>query len=177
MRPPLRFFLALILAAALTGCGFHLRGAGSSNLPYKAMYIALPDTAEVNIWLQRYIKASGSTQIVEDAKSADAIFQQTSDSRQKIILSVNAQGRVSEYRLQLTYTFRVVNQKGQILVPSNEVSLTRDISFSDSNILAKDLEEGLLWRDMNNDLVNQIMRRLSIIKPKNPDADEDEDKE
>ena len=171
MRPPLRFFLALILAAALAGCGFHLRGAGSSGLPYKTMYIALPDTAEVNIWLQRYIKASGSTQIVEDAKSADAIFQQISDSRQKIILSVNAQGRVSEYRLQLTYTFRVVNQKGQVLVAPNEVSLTRDISFSDSNILAKDLEEGLLWRDMNNDLVNQIMRRLSIIKPKNPDAE------
>ena len=174
MRSPLSLLLALILAAALTGCGFHLRGVGSSNLPYKTMQIALPDTAEVNIWLQRYIKASGSTEIVTEAKDADAIFQQVSDSRQKIILSVNAQGRVSEYRLQLTYSFRVVNQKGQILVAPNEISLTRDISFNDSNVLAKDLEEGLLWRDMNNDLVNQIMRRLSIIKPKNPDAEDDE---
>jgi len=173
MRSPLRLLLALIIAAALTGCGFHLRGAGSGNLPYKAMYIALPDTADVNIWLTRYIKASGSTQIVEDPKLADAVFQQLSDNRLKSILSVNAQGRVREYRLQLTYTFRIVNQKGQVLVPSNEVALTRDISFDDSNILAKELEENLLWRDMNNDLVNQIMRRLSIIKPKNPDAEED----
>jgi len=173
MRSPLRLLLALIIAAALTGCGFHLRGAGSGNLPYKAMYIALPDTADVNIWLTRYIKASGSTQIVEDPKLADAVFQQLSDNRLKSILSVNAQGRVREYRLQLTYTFRIVNQKGQVLVPSNEVALTRDISFDDSNILAKELEENLLWRDMNNDLVNQIMRRLSIVKPKNPDAEED----
>ncbi|NTV69961.1 MAG: hypothetical protein HGA71_07435 [Azonexaceae bacterium] len=173
MRLPLRLLLALIIAAAIAGCGFHLRGVGSGNLPYKTMYIALPDTADVNIWLQRYIKASGSTEIVEDAKTADAIFQQLSDNRLKTILSVNAQGRVREYRLQLTYTFRVVNQKGQVLVPSNEVALTRDISYDDSNILAKDLEEGLLWRDMTNDLVNQIMRRLSIIKPKNPDAEED----
>lgn len=175
MRSPLRLLLALIIAAALTGCGFHLRGVGSGNLPYKTMYIALPDTAEVNIWLQRYIKASGSTEIVEDAKTADAIFQQLGDSRLKTILSVNAQGRVREYRLQLTYTFRIVNQKGQVLVPPNEVALTRDISFDDSNILAKDLEENLLWRDMTNDLVNQIMRRLSIIKPKNPDAAEDDE--
>jgi len=175
MRSPLRLLLALIIAAALAGCGFHLRGVGSGNLPYKTMYIALPDTADVNIWLQRYIKASGSTQIVEDAKSADAIFQQLGDSRLKTILSVNAQGRVREYRLQMTYTFRIVNQKGQVLVPSNEIALSRDISFDDSNILAKDLEEGLLWRDMNNDLVNQIMRRLSIIKPKNPDVVEDEE--
>jgi LPS-assembly lipoprotein len=40
------------------------------------MYIALPETAEVNIWLQRYINASGSTEIVADAKTADATFQQ-----------------------------------------------------------------------------------------------------
>ena len=78
-----------------------------------------------------------------------------------------------EYRLQLDYRFRVVNQKGQVLVPPNEINLTRDITFDDSNVLAKDLEENLLWRDMNNDLVNQIMRRLSIIKPKNPDVEED----
>lgn len=174
LRPYLRPLLALILALALAGCGFHLRGVGSGNLPYKTMYISLPDTADVNIWLQRYIKASGSTEIVEDAKSAEAIFQQVSDTRQKTILSVNALGRVREYRLQLDYRFRVVNQKGQILIPTNEINLTRDITFDDSNILAKDLEEGLLWRDMNNDLVNQIMRRLSVIKPKNPDLEEDE---
>lgn len=175
MRLPFRFLLAVILAAVLAGCGFHLRGTASGSLPYKTMYIALPETAEVNVWLQRYIKASGSTEIVDDAKSADAIFQQLADSRLKSILSVNAQGRVRSYRLQLTYTFRVVNAKGQILVPNNELSLSRDITYDDSNVLAKDLEEGLLWRDMNNDLVNQIMRRLSIIKPKNPDLEEDDE--
>ena len=171
----MRFLLALIVAATLTGCGFHLRGSGSAQLPYKTMFIALPDTADVNIWLQRYIKASGTTTIVEDAKAADAVFQQLADSRLKTILSLNAQGRVREYRLQLTYRFQVVNAKGQVLVRPNEVSLSRDITFDDSNILAKDLEEGLLWRDMNNDLVNQIMRRLTIIKPRNPELEDDDE--
>lgn len=175
MRLPFRFLLAVILAAVLAGCGFHLRGTASGTLPYKTMYIALPETAEVNVWLQRYIRSTGSTEIVAEASSAEAIFQQLGDSHQKSILSVNAQGRVREYRLQTTYTFRVVNQKGQVLVPANEVSLTRDITYDDSNVLAKDLEEKLLWRDMTNDLVNQIMRRLSIVKPKNPDLEEDDE--
>ena len=174
MRVPFRLLLAVILAAVLAGCGFHLRGTLSGNLPYKTMHIALPETAEVRIWLERYINAAGSTEIVDQSSQADATFQQLIDTRQKTILSVNAQGRVREYRLQLNYTFRVVNQKGQVLIPPNEINLMRDITFDDSNVLAKDLEEGLLWRDMNNDLVNQIMRRLSIIKPKNPDAEEDE---
>ena len=174
MRVPFQFLLAAIFAAVLTGCGFQLRGTLSGNLPYKTMMIALPDTSEVRVWLERYINAAGSTEIIDDPKLADATFQQLSDSRIKTILSVNAQGRVREYRLQLNYRFRVVNAKGQILVPPNDVSLSRDITFDDSNVLAKDLEESLLWRDMNNDLVNQIMRRLSIIKPKNPDLEEDE---
>lgn len=173
MRLPLRIVLALLMAAIVAGCGFQLRGS-NSNLPYKTLYISLPETADVRIWMQRYIKATGQTQIVDSPKEAEAVFQQLQDSRVKTILSVNSQGRVSEYRLQLNYRFRVVDTKGRELVGPNEINLSRDISYSDSNILAKDLEEGLLWRDMNNDLVNQIVRRLSLIKPKNPDLDEDD---
>jgi len=174
MRPLFRTLLALTLASVVGGCGFQLRGTSSGNLPYKTMYIALPETADVRIWMQRYIGASGQTKIVGSAKDAEAVFQQLQDSRIKTILSVNAQGRVREYRLQLDYRFRVVNGKGQELVGPNEINLSRDITYDDSTVLAKDLEEGLLWRDMNNDLVNQIVRRLSIIKPKNPDLEEDD---
>ena len=173
MRIPLRAVFIVLLAAIIAGCGFKLRGS-SANLPYKSMYIALPETADVRIWLQRYIRSSGATEIVNNAKDAEAVFQQLQDSRVKTILTVNTQGRVTEYRLLLNYSFRVVDAKGRELVSANEISLSRDITYSDSNVLAKDLEEGLLWRDMNNDLVNQIMRRLSIIKPKNPDLEEDD---
>ena len=174
MRVPFRVFLALILAAIVAGCGFQLRGTLSSNLPYKTLYIALPETSDVRIWMQRYIRATDQTQIVDSAKDAEAIFVQLQDTRVKTILSVNAQGRVREYRLQLDYKFRIVNSKGQELIGPNEINLSRDITYDDSTVLAKDLEEGLLWRDMNNDLVNQIVRRLSLIKPKNPDLEEDE---
>ena len=174
MRLQFRIVLALLMAAVVAGCGFQLRGS-NSNLPYKTLYIALPETADVRIWLQRYISATGQTKIVDSPKDAEAVFQQLQDGRIKTILSVNAQGRVTEYRLQLNYRFRLVDAKGRELVAPNEINLSRDISYSDSNILAKDLEEGLLWRDMNNDLVNQIVRRLSLIKPKNPDLDEDDE--
>ena len=108
----LRPLFALILVAALTGCGFHLRGADGNTLPYKTMAIALPETADVRIWLERHIRGSG-TEIVADPKAAEAVFQQLADNRQKSILSVNAQGRVREYRLQLTYRFRLVKRQGR----------------------------------------------------------------
>ena len=169
----LRPLFALILVAALTGCGFHLRGAGGNTLPYKTMAIALPETADVRIWLERHIRGSGGTEIVADPKVADAVFQQLEDNRQKTILSVNAQGRVREYRLQMTYRFRLVNGKGEEIVAPNEIGITRDFNFDDSQVLAKDIEERLLWRDMSSDLVNQVMRRLSIVKPRNPSRETD----
>jgi len=169
----LRPLFALILVAALAGCGFHLRGAGGSTLPYKTMHIALPETADIRIWLERHIRASGGTEIVADPKAAEVVFQQLEDNRQKSILSVNAQGRVREYRLQMTYRFRLVNAKGEEIVGPNELALTRDFNFDDSQVLAKDIEERLLWRDMSSDLVNQIMRRLSIVKPKDPSRETD----
>jgi LPS-assembly lipoprotein len=170
----MRFLSVLLLTAVLAGCGFHLRGSGNSQMPYKTMYIALPETADVRIWMQRYISAGGSTRIVDSAAEAEAVFQQLQDSRGQTILSVNAQGRARELRLTLTYRFRIVDAKGRELVGPNEVSLSRDVTYDDSNVLAKDLEQSLLWRDMNNDLVNQIVRRLSIIKPKNPDLESDD---
>lgn len=170
----MRFLFALILAAALSGCGFHLRGAGSAQLPYKSMYIALPETAEVNIWLQRYIRAARNTEITNEAKQAEAVFVQVSDTRTKSILSVNAQGSIREFRLQLDYTFRIIDAKGREVVAPNTINLVRDLTYDASNILAKNQEERVLWRDMTNELVNQIMRRLAIIKPKNPDLEEND---
>ena len=169
----LRSLVALLLAVAVAGCGFQLRGAQSAALPYQTLHIALPETAEVRIWLERYIRASGNTTLVDDAKEAEAIFQQLTDQRQKTILSVNAQGRIREHRLQLTYRFRVVDAKGEEIVPPNELSLSRDLTYDDSNVLAKDQEERLLWRDMTSELVSQIMRRLSLIKPQAADREDD----
>ncbi|MBI4742843.1 MAG: hypothetical protein HY777_15135, partial [Betaproteobacteria bacterium] len=58
--------------------------------------------------------------------------------------------------------------KGRDLVPPGEIELSRDLSYDDSNVLAKEQEEVLLWRDMQNDMVQQLMRRLVAVKPVPP---------
>ena len=41
-------------------------------------------------------------------------------------------------------------------------------SFNEDATLAKEAEEGLLFRDMQSDMVQQILRRLSLIRPDMP---------
>ena len=117
--------------------------------------------------LKRNIRSGTNAHVLEDAKGAEAQLQFTEESRRKEILSISAAGRVSEYRLVYRVAFRVSDGKGGDFLPLSTVMLTRDMTYDDAQVLAKETEEQLLFRDMQLDMVQQIMRRISTAqKPK-----------
>lgn len=155
----------LLLAAALSACGFQLRGSGGQfNMPFKSIYLAFPESSPLGIELRRNLRG-GDTVVVLDPAKAEAQFDVLSEARGKSILSLNSQGRVREYLLTYTLAFRVRDGKGAQILGPTEISLKRSISFNESQVLAKESEEAMLYRDMQADLVQQIMRRLAAIKP------------
>ena len=106
--------------------------------------------------------------MVDNAKDAQAVLQFTEEVRQKEILSLTGTGRVREYQLRYRVGFRVHDGKGGDFLPQQTIQLTRDVSFNDTDILAKEAEEQLLFRDMQTDMVQQIMRRLAAAQPPKP---------
>jgi LPS-assembly lipoprotein len=160
----LRFAAAVALAGMLSACGFQLRGSnGQYNMPFSSIYLAFPETSALGTELKRNLRA-GDTVIASGALKADALFDVISETRGKTILSLNSAGRVREYLLTYTLVFRVRDAKGNQLLGPTEISLKRNISFNESQVLAKESEEVLLYRDMQTDLVQQILRRLTAIK-------------
>ena len=153
--------LILLVAISLAGCGFQLRGA--AKLPFDTVYIAAA-AGGIALDLKRNIQAGTDAKVVDEAKKAEALLQFTREERQKVILSLTATGRVREFQLRYIVGFRVVDGKGDVFVPPSTIELTRDITFSDADVLAKESEEQLLYRDMQNDMVQQIMRRLAAAK-------------
>ena len=154
-----------IMVLVLSACGFQLRG--SYSLPYESIYIGVPDVSVIGAGLKRQIRASG-TRLADSAQDAQATFLQTAEAKEPIILSLSGAGRVREKRLRYRYGYRVVDDKGRDLVAPGVIELNRDLSYADSDVLAKTQEEDLLWRDMENDLVQQLLRRLSTVKPLQP---------
>ena len=155
--------LALVATMLLGACGFQLRG--SYALPYESLHIALPAGSVVGANLKRQIRAAGGTRLVDERDEAQAVFVATSDQRERLILSLNTSGRVREVRLRYRYAYRILDPKGRELVPATGVEMVRDLTYDDSAVLAKEQEEALLWRDMENDLAQQLMRRLAAVKP------------
>ncbi|MGB7991762.1 MAG: LPS assembly lipoprotein LptE [Candidatus Methylophosphatis roskildensis] len=156
--------LALVAALGLSACGFQLRGP--RPMPFDSLYVAMPESSELGAALKRNIRAaSPGTRVTDTAQEAQAVLAPLAETREKIILSLNAAGRVREYQLKQRFGFHVHDGKGADIVAPAEIVITRDITFNDADILAKEAEETLIYRDMQNDLVQQILRRLQAAKP------------
>jgi len=150
---------------ALAACGFQLRG--TATLPFNTLYIPNARTG-IALDLKRNIEAGTQAKVVDDPKAAEAILELTGEAKEKIILSLTGTGRVREFRLRYTVAYRVHDGKGAEFVPRTTAQLFRDVTYSDTEILAKEAEEQLLFRDMQSDLVQQVLRRLSSATPAKP---------
>lgn len=150
-------FGALVL---LAGCGFQLRGA--AELPFASIHV--PGSGGIALELRRNIQSGSRTAVLEDPKQAQALLDVMHEVRQKEILSLTTEGRVREFRLLYRVGFRVHDGKGGEFVPPATLQVARDMTYSDAQLLAKEAEEQLLYRDMQHDMVQQIMRRLATAK-------------
>jgi len=148
--------------ALLTACGFQLRS--SANLPFATLFINTAVNSQLGNELKRNLRAGSGTVITDDAKSAEAVLDILAEARAKEILSLNSAGRVREYALRYSVTFRIHDGKGREFIPSTTIPLKREISFNESAILANESEEGLMYRDMQSDVVQQMLRRMAAVK-------------
>jgi LPS-assembly lipoprotein len=102
--------------------------------------------------------------MVDDPKSADATLVLVQELREKNILSLSGTGRVREFQLRYRMSYRLLDKNAVETLPVSEIVLTRDFSFNDQDTLSKESEEALLFRDMQTDAVQQLVRRLQAAK-------------
>ncbi len=155
----MRILAIVVLGLVTAACGFQLRG--QATLPFETLYVALPDISPLGIELKRNIIAGTRTKLVRNPAEAQATLSVTSEERGKTILSFDTSGQVREFQLRYRLSFRVRDARGRDYLPQSEIRLTRDISYSNTQVLAKESEELLLFRDMQSDMVQQILRRLA----------------
>ena len=162
-RTMIRVSTAIVAATLIVACGFQLRG--STELPFRTLWVGFSDASPLGTEFKRYIRSGTSTRLVDNAADAEARLQVLGESRNKEILSLNANGRVREYNLFYTFVFKVDDGKGRDFIPPTRITLKRDISVNENTQLAKQAEENLLYRDMQSDLVQQLLRRLAAARP------------
>lgn len=159
--------LALLASGLLTGCGFALRN--SPNFAFETVAVTPEQSVGVAAELSRYLGDKLRPVVPAEGQAGpQAVIEVMQELREKSIVGLTATGQVREYQLRLRVKFRVRTLQGVELIAPTEVVLQRDISFNESAVLAKETEEVLLYRDMQSDLVQQLLRRVAAIKSLTP---------
>ena len=147
------------------GCGFRLRG--TPNFAFKSIYVNIPDGSSLGSDLKRALAANSALQVITDPQKmlqAEVILDALADQREKTVIGSSSAGQVREFQLRLRFSFKLRTPQDKELIEQAEILQQRDISYNESAALAKEAEEALLYRDMQSDLVQQIMRRLAAIR-------------
>ena len=150
----------VVLAAALPV----LSARGSNDFAFKRLYINLPQNSLMRAQLRRLIDNGSDTVIVSDKKDADALLDVLAEDRVKTISSLTPQGVVREYRITYRFRFQLRDAKDNLLIQPSEITQFCDLSYNETQVLAKDYEEAALYRDMQGDTINQLVRRLAAVK-------------
>jgi LPS-assembly lipoprotein len=100
---------------------------------------------------------------VQQLDARGVVLEVLLDQREKTVVGLTASGQVREFQLRIRFKFRLRTPQGRELIGDTEIAQQRELSFNESAVLAKEAEENLLYRDMQNDIVQQLIRRFAAV--------------
>jgi LPS-assembly lipoprotein len=153
--------LSISAASLLGGCGFTLRAPPTLGFRSLALTGFAPRSSLAQD-LRRQIGAQVA--LMDDPNKAEVVLHALADERHKSVVASTAAAQVRELQLRVRFDFRAATPGGRELIPKVQLLLTRDMSYSETFALAKEQEEAELFRDMQADVVAQVLRRLAAIK-------------
>lgn len=167
-----RALLLTLSPLALAACGFQLRQA--PKFGFESLQLDSGATP-VAVELRRALIAAGMRLVgappPRPAESTDPLparaevrLQILQDQRERVVVGQTAAGQIRELQLRTRFRFRLGTVQGRELIPDTELLQTRDISFTETLVLGKEAEELLMYKDMQSDIVQQVMRRLTFVK-------------
>jgi LPS-assembly lipoprotein len=161
-RGALRIIVLLALAPALAGCGFHMQGATALPAGLDQIFVAAKDElSPFAVELRRALDDAG-VRPAPSAGESDAIVRVLQDRTGRRVLSVSSRNTPQEYEIYYSVEYSV-ERGDQLVVPPQKAEVTRAISFSESDLLAKDREERILRDAMARDLADLVLRRLESL--------------
>ena len=156
----------LLVTGGVSGCGFALRQAPS--FAFTSLRISHPVCTPLSRALQRELATAGiqvvNTAVVAGQPPVQAVLEVLTDQRERAVVGQTTSGQVRELQLRTRFRFRLSTPGGKYLIDETEMLQERDISFTETGALAKAAEEQLMFSDMQNDIVQQVMRRLAAVK-------------
>ena len=148
-------------ALLLAGCGFELKRAAELHFESIALTGFAPRSPlaqELRTALERSVK------VIEDQAQAQVVFQALTDQRTRRAVAYTASGQVRDIQLRMLLRYRAQTPSERELIPVSAIEKIREMTFIESAALGKQQEEQDVYREMQSDMVLQLMLQLSTIR-------------
>ena len=149
---------AWLLALALGGCGFELRG--TTTLPEGIGPLFIEGGGPTVKILQQSLVASGQ-ELAPTAAAAKGVIRILQERPSTRVLSVNKQGKVIAYELRYQVRFSATSTVGKEPIAPQGLDLVRDYVNPDTEVLGKQLEADMIFNDLRQDAARQILQRVA----------------
>ena len=147
------------LTLVLAGCGFQLRGERATGL----RSIHVPGGG-IALEIRRAL-AGSPTKVMPTPEGAEALLQIISENREKAVNTITGAGRVYEYQLTLSVRYRMaIPGRDEPIIAPTETVARRLITYSEAAPIAKEAEEQLLFKDMQLELADKILRQVAVAR-------------
>lgn len=163
LRPMLNRLVTALLSIMVTACGFQLRGLPDAQ--FHTLYIDGVLGAPADQELHQELLHQTHLVLVKQASQADVILHVSPIRNTQQILSLNAVGTVTQYTLYSRLSYRATDNLENELIPPSSLTVSRLFNYNIAQILGKPAEQTLLNKDMEIDLVHQMMRRVLSLHP------------
>ena len=160
--PGLRTTTALLACLALAACGFHLRDTRSTvaKLRVESIYVDESGASDLAREVQARLRNTG-VNIAESAEAAQFVLLLSREGFRRDVLSVSPRtGKVEEYQLTFSARLSLRETGGEKLLDNDPLTLVRDYTFDQNEMLGKFSEEETLRDELTGDAADQVLRRV-----------------
>ena len=161
IRRQLLFLLAMLVAASLSACGFHLRG--SEALPPEMAVTYIQSGNPFSTLVDDFAEAlhARGARVTERIEEATAVLRIQDNDKERDVLSVNTSGKVLEYELRQTIQFAEATAENLPIVESQTVSMSRAYLYKSTDVLGSEREKDTVRRTLQKSLVNMALLRIA----------------
>ncbi|MCW0450981.1 LPS assembly lipoprotein LptE [Xanthomonas sacchari] len=159
-----RLLLALVFAASLTACGFHLRN--KLTLPADTPSVKVVSSApysELAKLLERGLRAAGAQIAPKDVNTGVARLEVLSERWGDLPIALDAEGRAQEYSLRYAAIFLFRRADGSVLVPQQVIELSRDYVSPPTDATGTSTEREILADELRREMSASMLRRIDSV--------------
>lgn len=159
----LNIFFLFLTILMLSNCGFHLRGVTGVPKWLDQVAIIVPEgNAGLKSLLKEQLEAY-HVRVTDDPTLANYWLTLENENFQQNISSISSSTTPRQYQLIYSIQFKLERAREYVLIPSNEIVISRQITINSNRILGSNDEENHQKHDMQHEALIQMIYRLSRI--------------